>query len=183
MQRKTTTKRDRARIQITIPADETMLAPFNILPGDTLCLEVVFPRDKMRDEELLAINHKSTKEWSFGRYILLDKPTASQKKYLTKYYPMEMPGGGCTSYEKDTYVLLRVLSITRTFKPDEPSATECPPEKDKQERLAALRARLESVNRDDEITSCTARFKLEKEIYDLERELDADEWPEVIGDE
>jgi hypothetical protein len=183
MQKKTTTKRDRARIELNIPAAFTSLAPFNILPGDTLCLEVVFPRDKLRDGELLAINHKSMMEWSFGRYIPLDKPTASQKKYLTEYYPMETPGGGCTSYEKDTYVLLRVISITRTFKPDEPSATECSPEKEKQERLAALRARLESVNRDDEITSCTARFRLEKEIYDLERELGADEWPEVIGDE
>ena len=48
-------------------------------------------------------------------------------------------------------------------------------------KLEELRGRLESVNRLDEITNCSAQFKLEKQIHDLERELAAEEWPDVIG--
>jgi hypothetical protein len=47
-------------------------------------------------------------------------------------------------------------------------------------RLAELRRRLERLNEDDDITTCSARFKLEKQIHDLEREQAANYWPEVI---
>jgi hypothetical protein len=50
-------------------------------------------------------------------------------------------------------------------------------------RIATLRTRLDKLTESDEISDCTARFKLEKQIYDLEREQMRDEWPEVIGAE
>jgi len=48
------------------------------------------------------------------------------------------------------------------------------------ERLAVLRTRL--ANLGDDITDSTERFKIEREIYDLEREQERDEWPEIIGE-
>jgi len=47
-------------------------------------------------------------------------------------------------------------------------------------RLVVLRARL--ANLGDDITDSTERFKIEREIYDLEREQERDEWPEIIGE-
>lgn len=41
-------------------------------------------------------------------------------------------------------------------------------------KLMALRARLERLG--DDITDSTERFKIERQIYDLERDADADEW-------
>lgn len=46
-------------------------------------------------------------------------------------------------------------------------------------KIMALRARLERL---DDITDSTERFRIEREIYDLEREAGTDEWPEVIGE-
>jgi hypothetical protein len=49
-------------------------------------------------------------------------------------------------------------------------------------RLSELRARLAALDEEDEqILRGTERFRLEKEIYDLEHEQDIDEWPDVIG--
>lgn len=48
-------------------------------------------------------------------------------------------------------------------------------------KLARLKNRLNRLSEDGEITTCSARFKLEKQIYDLEREQARDEWAEVIG--
>jgi hypothetical protein len=48
------------------------------------------------------------------------------------------------------------------------------------ERLAVLRTRL--ANLGDDITDSTERFKIERAIYDLEREQERDEWPEIIGE-
>jgi hypothetical protein len=67
---------------------------------------------------------------------------------------------------------------------EQPAETEAaePVDDGKQERLEALRARLSVVANDDDITSCSSRFKLETEIHDLEREIAADEWPDLIGE-
>jgi hypothetical protein len=56
-----------------------------------------------------------------------------------------------------------------------PGFGESPPAKVKE-----LRERLDRIDADD-ITSCSARMKLEKQIFDLEQERpDDDEWPECI---
>lgn len=53
---------------------------------------------------------------------------------------------------------------------------------DRERDLAELRSRLQQlIASDDDDTTQTARFRLEREIYDLEHKLDEDEWPEVIG--
>jgi hypothetical protein len=54
-------------------------------------------------------------------------------------------------------------------------------------KIEALRHRLSQIDADD-ITDSTARFRLERQIYDLEHppvseEEEEEEWPEVIGDE
>lgn len=50
-------------------------------------------------------------------------------------------------------------------------------------QIARLRARLRHLDEQDEITACTARFQLEKKIYDLEHAPDPDDWPEYINTE
>jgi hypothetical protein len=50
-------------------------------------------------------------------------------------------------------------------------------------KLAELRARLEQLKKHGDITDSTERFRLEREIYDLEHApADDDEWPEFIGE-
>lgn len=56
-------------------------------------------------------------------------------------------------------------------------------DEEKKQKIARLRARLRALDTADDITNCSARFRLEKQIYDLEHKLGDDEWPEVIGDE
>lgn len=51
--------------------------------------------------------------------------------------------------------------------------------KGRDKRLKQLRDRLDRLDKDD-ITNCSTQFKLEKQIYDLEHEPDAEEWPDVI---
>lgn len=166
----------RAQIQIRIPADGTHLAPFNILPGDQLTLELTY-MNELRDTELLAVYDKD-KNLTIGRCICDFGDERDEKGF-----GIEHATGGAMWCYKDEYIPFHILSITRTFKPDEPKPNECPSEEDKQRRLSELRARLEQLDSRDEITDCSIHFQLERQIYDLERELDGDFWPEVIGDE
>ena len=48
------------------------------------------------------------------------------------------------------------------------------------DHLAALRRLLASLKEQGDITDSSAIFRLEKQIYDLERESTHDEWPEYI---
>ncbi len=51
-----------------------------------------------------------------------------------------------------------------------------------QSKLASLRQRLERLDEeDDQIIRCSERYRIEREIYDLEHPVaSADEWPEYI---
>ncbi len=48
---------------------------------------------------------------------------------------------------------------------------------DKERRLRELRERLEKLT---DITDESERFRVEREIYNLERAVDEDEWPEEL---
>jgi hypothetical protein len=47
------------------------------------------------------------------------------------------------------------------------------------EQIATLRGKLDRLG--DDITDSTQRFKIEREIYDLEHEADTDEWADIIN--
>jgi hypothetical protein len=65
-------------------------------------------------------------------------------------------------------------------KPEQPTQGRQRRDSETEQKLAELRNRHDRLNHDDEITDCSARFRLEKQIHDLEREASADEWPEYI---
>jgi hypothetical protein len=48
-------------------------------------------------------------------------------------------------------------------------------------KVSQLKSRLDDLG--DDITDSTERFKIEKELYDLEREATLDEWPDVIDEQ
>jgi hypothetical protein len=167
------TAQQRATLEIQVPKDAKHLAPFNVLPGDILKLELAH-MSELRDGELLAVYDKD-KRLTIARCINNFGDERDEKGFGLEYAT-----GGALWCPKDEYFPFRVLTITRTFKPDVPPVQ--PPPSEKQEQLAELRARLERLDEQDEITTCTARFQLEKRIYDLEHSLDADEWPDLIDD-
>lgn len=185
MSRKKTAKtQERAQIRLRIPDEwEQDLAGYNILPGDELLLEVIFPGDELHEGELLAINNKKTREWEGFGYCL--NPFGDERD--EKFYGLAWASGGAAGYDVDENVALRVLAITRTFKPGRVDPETLAPittqrdEDDRQEHLEQLRVRLKHIDESDDITDCSARFKLEKRIYDLEHDpgddsiLDADE--------
>jgi hypothetical protein len=62
-------------------------------------------------------------------------------------------------------------------------AEAAPKPDDRELKLKRLRERLEKLDEEeDQILTCTERFKIEKQVYDLEREREQDEWPEYIGE-
>ena len=78
-------------------------------------------------------------------------------------------------------VTLRPIATKRAGAPvATPDADEHARHVEYAERLAVLRTRL--ANLGDDITDSTERFQIEREIYDLEREQERDEWPEIIGE-
>lgn len=74
----------------------------------------------------------------------------------------------------DATKLLRVMHVERGGVVVREFPTDTIPDAARAERLEALRARLDSIDA-DEITDSTARFKVERLIYELEN-APADEW-------
>jgi hypothetical protein len=63
--------------------------------------------------------------------------------------------------------------------PDNPTTTGS----GREARVKYLKSRLGNLQDEGESWNESGVFRLKREIYDLERKLGADEWPEVIGDE
>jgi hypothetical protein len=76
----------------------------------------------------------------------------------------------------------RVTTIKTTLDRPEPGAVteEEAEERERRSELSALRERLDALNDDDDITNCSARFALEKQIHNLEQAGSPSEWPETI---
>jgi len=73
-----------------------------------------------------------------------------------------------------------ILSVTRTEhfeRPDKNADTTL--DDQRAAEVGRLNKRLDRLGSDS--TDTTERFKIERQIYDLQREADRDEWPEVIN--
>ncbi|HKC62041.1 MAG TPA: hypothetical protein VKB86_00280 [Pyrinomonadaceae bacterium] len=139
------------------------------IEGDTLvCAEFA----EMRDDDFCAgrwTNFLGMTFYKFGRY----------RQEADGDFTIVAEDGDYTYDSSHRNHLLRVITVERTpRRPEDGGMTD-----ETERHLRFLRARLEHLNESDDITDCTARFKLEREIYDLEHKLGDDEWPEVIGDE
>jgi hypothetical protein len=91
---------------------------------------------------------------------------------------------GCASIIPDNPIPLEELqhSSWESNSDEQPEVETAPEIDDRQGKLESLRARLKRLDLSDEISDCSARFKVEKAIYDIEQSMGADEWPEFLGD-
>ncbi len=173
-----------ARVDVTFGEGQGCAA-FNIRAGDTLTMELADERE-LRDGELIGVCPKGKAEWeAFGRVV---KDFGDERD--AKGYGLRWATGGCQWCDFGKYTPFRVARITRTIIPEVVPDGDGPTGKiesidEMEAKLEELRSRLERVSQSDDITDCTARFALEKQIYDLEREIErearADEWAELIG--
>lgn len=151
-----------------------------------------------RREHYLVYLHRSAGNIGYARGEVLDAVAADDLK----------PGEAATLWEGDDAAATgRVLCIdgeSITLRDEDGEeltfklaalaflgrvvGTATPYTREERARLDALLASLEALGKeDDQILRCTARYKIEKEIYDIEQtalawlDEDADEWPEVIG--
>src|ERR1051326_778302 len=177
MRKKDSTKGGRAensQRHAALTIDRGNLEPFGILPGDTLTLELI--DGDPREGELIALCNRRTGEWGgVGRYFASqgDNP----EEFNARYYPVYWASGGAMAVEKADYAAYRVAGYFRPLKPVPGGAASAPPaDKARAAQIARLKARLARLNEDDEITTCSARFKLEKQIFDLEHPIDSDDW-------
>jgi hypothetical protein len=72
-------------------------------------------------------------------------------------------------------------AAARAYKPDAERNSGATEARDTG-RLAALRSQLDGLKEYGDITDCSAIFRLEKQIYDLEHAATDGDWPEYIDD-
>jgi hypothetical protein len=167
------------QIRVNVTASSTSLRPFGIEPGDQLWVSET-PCAELRPGDLIALWDKEDQEWDFGRFIDTGSQLWEQTDDTETPYIGIMTGQGKSlDYMQTAYTCYLVIAITRTI--TVPRGTTADTDEARRAgALAALHARLDKLDA-DEITDTSARFKLEKQIYDLEREAAA-EWDEYITD-
>jgi hypothetical protein len=150
------------------------LEPFGLRAGDKIKLtECADPRPG----EVLVIWHTKEEKWvGAGRFI----KNIEDEDYGHAPH-VEMFDDEYT-FDPTAHEFYRVTSIKRNITIERPPAEgEASAEGRACEReLKRLRERLDVLNENDDITTCSARFKLEKQIYDLEQQGNVSEWPDVI---
>jgi hypothetical protein len=165
-----------ATITLSKQWEAATLAPFNLAPGDKLELELI--TDTPRVGETIALKQKEESRCvTFGNFVgLFDNDDDVECVWFID------ENGAEYGYERATHNVWRIKSVTRTtlYAAAADSATS---ELERKRKLDVLRRRLDKLNDDDswEAHCSDKRFKLEKQIYDLEHAPDTEEWPEVIG--
>lgn len=108
----------------------------------------------------------------FGRVVRVTERKITMDEYGDKIRTHDL--SGVTGF--------RVTTIKTTLDRPEPGAVteEEAEERERRSELSALRERLDALNDDDDITNCSARFALEKQIHNLEQAGSPSEWPETI---
>jgi hypothetical protein len=171
----TETAHNTATITLSEKWEAAALAPFGLKPGDKLELELITGTPHVSETIVLKRkekNHSAT----FGNFVeFCDSKDGVEHVWLID------ENGDEEGYERAAYNLWRIKSVTRTtlYAVAAGSVTSR-----RERQLEALRRRLDELNDDDswEAHCSGKRFKLEKQIYDLEREQERDEWPEMIGE-
>lgn len=136
-------------------------------------------------DDLEAVEVSELQAGDFAAYIVSSKPrdfyVAQIVNYTADKISLKVNGQTLTYRRARLIRLCRITQYTHKIKPPavEPNQTDIASQ-EHERQIAALRARLDRLDADD-ITDSTARFKLEKQIYDLEREQERDEWPELIN--
>ena len=139
-------------------------AMYGLLAGDHLELEQT---DEPRAGEVLLLWFNNN--WEVGRFVGYDGDESGREIVLDQ-------ANDRYGFDLRSTIVYRVKAITRRFTPEQATA-DARKEGDAR-RLAELRTRLDKLT---DITDESARFRIEREIYDLEHAVDGDEWPSVIN--
>lgn len=147
-----------------IPEGCHLFVRFGLLAGDKIELEEV---SDPRSGEVLVL--RFNKAWEVGRFVEYDEDEGKRVIVLDQI-------DGRYEFTLGSTEVYRVSAITRRFTPEE--AKGGAREADRERRIAELRGRLDKLT---DITDETQRFRIEREVYDLERAVDEDEWPEELA--
>ncbi|MFL6207463.1 MAG: hypothetical protein ACJ74W_01360 [Pyrinomonadaceae bacterium] len=153
---------DGNQTRIRVAEGDDDLAAVGINAGDYLFADEA--ERELQPGELAALLRIGAETWAAG--------------VVTTITPDEITldeGGQTRTFTRaDLETICRVTWYARRFRPAPATPAG---------RIKQLRARLERLDEeDDQIIRCTERFRVEKQIYDLEREQARDEWPDVIGE-
>jgi hypothetical protein len=148
------------------------LDAFGVLKGDTLEAVETGISDLLLGDLIIIFDAKRTKIEGIGRFAGTEDDHAEEDSEKINAFCVDESDDNYR-YEGDHFQVSRVVAVTRRIEIGRgtPETFDAAARK---ARLAQLRRRLERLDR-DEITDSTARFKLERQIYDLEHEP-ADEW-------
>jgi len=139
---------------------------FGVPAGADVHFEEIFDP---RPGELVAVEEKAgdLKSWEgFGRVTEAGEETVWVEERDGEQY----------GYDRPDYNFFRVTEYTvKPKRPDPAASYTSDPEQMRQRKLKQLRARLDKIDPDD-LTNCSARLSLEKQIYDLEHPPNLDDW-------
>lgn len=156
-------KRERRReLNITVAYDICRIAGFVL--GDIV--KAVAARD-LRVWDIAAVKREGADRLFVGRVAAISPETITVRGDATEY-----------TYERDK------LAFEGRVKP-EPIGRDDGLTDEQRDQLDGLRRKLERLgDEDDQIIRCSARYELEKKIYDIEHPVappyDADEWPDEL---
>jgi hypothetical protein len=120
------------------------------------------PATDIKPRQIIFAVSVTTATWEAGRFIEFCPFKDEDGKVIGDAIRLDTPDEGETSYNLKFYSPYRLSEFQERETPNS-------------KQIAELRARFNMIDADD-ITDSSARFKLEKQIYDLEQTTPADEW-------
>ncbi len=162
---------EKQRLTIKVTDDCDTYTPLGIHAGDKLEGEVTTV-EALCPGDLVAVWDKKNDTWAGIGYFL----ATDEKEFHVQEHD------GCTydyTHDAEGWTLYLLTAITRRTEIRRGQTTEAE-RVNREGRIEALRQRLDKLtNIEDE----TARFRIEREIFDLEHAAACaeDEWPEVIA--
>ncbi len=147
---------------------------FGLHRGDTIEYVEAMPEELRRGDFIAVYDTESDMFEGSGYFEGADALTFDVQKH-----------DGSWEYSRQSgfklYLLLSVTRIERLTRPQKGAEASAPLDGQTAAKVGRLKSRLDHLG--DDVTDSTKRFKIERAIYDLEREAGAaDEWPEVIDE-
>ena len=162
---------EKQRLTIRVADDNSTYEPLGIHAGDKLESEETTV-EALCAGDLVAVWDKENDKWAgIGYFLATDEKDfhVQEQDGFTYYY----------THDGELWTLYLLTAITRRTEVRRGQTAEAERVK-RERRIEALRQRLDKLtNIEDE----TARFRIEREIFDLEHAAACaeDEWPEVIA--
>jgi hypothetical protein len=146
---------------------------FGLHRGDTIEYVEATPEELRRGDFIAVFDTKSGMFEGNGYFEGADALAFDVQKHDGSW---EYPRQG----DFKIYLLLSVTRIEHFTRPQKGADASALLDGQTAAKVGRLKSRLDHLG--DDITDSTQRFKIEREIYNLEREAAAAEWPEVIDE-